>query len=345
MSLLTPPSTGHREKENRVPPKAHVIWSPDNQYHTIKPVPQVPAAASGSNNVPKKSILKKRVEPLLPLVAFEREDTPEPSRPKFDPTYLSTPVKTIIDSSASLDDLIRAYSVLAARIRANITLTTDSDASYPLLDPLRKNKVALEEAIIRDLGRCLVNPETMDHDQTPEDKEEEACLKEQPVLLPSPKSSPQKKKRGTTAKKARYGRDLCTTCHSVVKLLAVVFTLPAVSGVFTGESHAQCWRSEANFLPQLRSCVRSSHRFLRSLSLMSYRHPMRARHMRYPFGCCKLSVFLPPFLRTPQTESFSLSDAASKEVTPLHFTSILHLLTLLVQNWAKKGKRAQQVMA
>ncbi|KAJ7796184.1 hypothetical protein B0H14DRAFT_3495078 [Mycena olivaceomarginata] len=233
MSLLTPPSTGHREKENRVPPKAHVIWSPNNQYHTIKPVPQVPAAASGSNNVPKKSILKKRVEPLLPLVAFEREDTPEPSRPKFDPTYLSTPVKTIIDSSASLDDLIRAYSVLAARIRANITLTTDSDASYPLLDPLRKNKVALEEAIIRDLGRCLVNPETMDHDQTPEDKEEEECLKEQPVLLPSPKSSPQKKKRGTTAKKARYGRDLCTTCHSVVKLLAVVFTLPAVSGVFT----------------------------------------------------------------------------------------------------------------
>ncbi|KAF8171986.1 hypothetical protein K438DRAFT_186713 [Mycena galopus ATCC 62051] len=241
MSLPTPPHTGHREKENRVPPKAHVIWSPHNEYHTIKPIPQVPDAASGSKNHPKKSILKRRSEPLLPLLNFEREETPEPSRPKFDPTYLSTSVKTIIDSSASLDDLIRAYSVLAARIRANITLTTDSNASYPLLDPLRKNRAALEEAIVRDLGRCLVDPETMDYDQTPEDKEEEACLKEQPVLLPSPKSSPKKKKKGTTAKKAKYGRDLCTTCHSVMKLLAVVCTLPAVSGVFT--------------VPQLRSIL------------------------------------------------------------------------------------------
>ncbi|KAJ7245025.1 hypothetical protein B0H12DRAFT_1128328 [Mycena haematopus] len=242
MSLLTPPSTGHREKENRVPlSKAHVIWSPHNQYHTIKPVPQVPGATSASKNVPPKSILKRRSQPLLPLVNFQREETPEPSRPKFDPTYLSTPVKTIINPSASLEDLIRAYSVLAARIRANITLTTDSGASYPLLDPLCKNRVALEEAIVRDLGRCLVDPETMDHDLTPEDKEEEACLKEQPVFLPSPKSSPKKKKKGTTAKKARYGRDLCTTCHSVIRLLAVVFTLPAVAGIFT--------------VPQLRSIL------------------------------------------------------------------------------------------
>ncbi|KAF7346564.1 hypothetical protein MSAN_01884500 [Mycena sanguinolenta] len=222
MSLLTPPNTGHREKENRVPLKARVIWSPHNEYRTIKLVPQ------------------RRSEPL-PFVNFEREETPEPSRPKFDPTYLTTPVKTIIDASASLDDLIRAYSVLAARIRAHITLTTDCNASYPLLEPLRKNRGALEEAIVRDLGRCLIDPETMAHDQTPEDQEEEASLKEQPVLLPSPQSSPKKKKKGTTAKKAKYGRDLCTTCHSVIKLLAVVFTLPAVCRVFT--------------VPQLRSIL------------------------------------------------------------------------------------------
>ncbi|KAJ6525284.1 hypothetical protein DFH09DRAFT_1416643 [Mycena vulgaris] len=242
MSLPTPPHTGHREKENRLPTPPHpsrrtVIWSP-NQYRTINPIPRVPAATSASKTLPTKSILKKRSESLLPLVnAFERETTPEPSRPKFDPKYLSSPVATIVDSSASLDDLIRAYSVLAARIRANITLTTDSDASLPLLAPLRRNRAALVEAIVRDLGRCLVDPETMK--QSPEDIEEEACLKEQPVLPPSPKSSPspkgspKKKKKGTTAKKAKYGRDLCTTCHSVIKLLAVVFTLPAVSGLFT----------------------------------------------------------------------------------------------------------------
>ncbi|KAJ7016133.1 hypothetical protein C8F04DRAFT_1056651, partial [Mycena alexandri] len=238
MSLPTPPNTGHREKENRVPPpfRAHVIWSPNNQYRTITPTlpAQAPLATSVAKNLPAKSILKKRSEPRLPLIdAFQRETTPEPERPKFDPTYLSSPVTTILDPAASLDDLIRAYSILAARIRANITLTTDSDASFPILEPLRKNRVALEEAIVRDIGRCLVNPETMDHDQSPEDMEEEACLKEQPVLLPSPKNSPKKKKKGTTAKKAKYGRDLCTTCHSAIKLLAVVFTLPAVSGVFT----------------------------------------------------------------------------------------------------------------
>ncbi|KAJ6508515.1 hypothetical protein C8R45DRAFT_967683 [Mycena sanguinolenta] len=241
MSLLTPPNTGHREKENRVPLKARVIWSPHNEYRTIKPMPQVPGTTSVSKNGPPKSILKRRSDPLLPLVNFQREETPEPSRPKFDPNYLTTPVKTIVHASASLDDLIRAYSVLAARIRAHITLTTDSSASYPLLEPLRKNRGALEEAIVRDLGRCLIDPETMAHDQTPEDQEEEACLKEQPVLLPSPQSSPKKKKKGTTAKKAKYGRDLCTTSHSVIKLLAVVFTLPAVYGVFT--------------VPQLRSIL------------------------------------------------------------------------------------------
>ncbi|KAK7048531.1 hypothetical protein R3P38DRAFT_2869948 [Favolaschia claudopus] len=237
MSLPTPPHTGHREKENRVPLKSHVIWSPNNEYHTIKPVPQVPAATSASKDAPKKSILKKRSEPILPFVEFQREETPEPSRPQFDATYLSTPVKTIIDASASLDDLIRAYSVLAARIRANITLSNESNTSYPLLQPLRRNKVALEQAIVRDLGRCLVDPETMVDAQSSEDKEEEACLKgqDQPerVFLPSPQKSPKKKKKGTTARKAKYGRDLCTICHSVLKLLGVVFTLPAVYGVFS----------------------------------------------------------------------------------------------------------------
>lgn len=265
MSLPTPPNTSHREKENRAPhPRARVIWSPHNQYRTINPDPiphASPLATNVSKTVPTKSILKKRSEPLLPFVdEFQRETTPEPEKPKFDPKYLSSPVTTIIDPSASLDDLIRAYSVLAARIRAHITLTTDSDASYPILEPLRKNRVLLEEAIVRDLARCLVDPETMDHDQTPEDREEEACLREQPqpVLLPSPKTSPKKKKKGTTAKKAKYGRDLCTTCHSTIKLLAVVFTLPAVSGIFTGELRPQFRRSEANFpssVPQLRGIL------------------------------------------------------------------------------------------
>ncbi|KAJ7195459.1 hypothetical protein GGX14DRAFT_474774 [Mycena pura] len=232
MSLPTPPSTGHREKENRIPPFStpRVIWSPHNQYRTINPTSHAPPTTGASKNRPTKSILKKPSQPLLPLIdAFTRETTPEPSQPQSDPQYLSSPVATVIDSSSSLDARIRAYSVLAARIKSHISLT--SNASCLLLRPLRENAAAFAEAIVHDLGRSFTDPETME--QTAEDVEEEECLKEQLDMLPSPKNSPKKKKKGTTAKRAKYGRDLCTTCHSVIKLLGVVFTLPAVYSVFT----------------------------------------------------------------------------------------------------------------
>ncbi|KAF7298883.1 hypothetical protein MIND_00836300 [Mycena indigotica] len=226
-SLPTPPSTGHRAKENRAP-RWHVNWSPQNQYRTFTNDDLLTTSASKST--PSKSILKKPTELLLPLIdASQRESTPEPSRPETDPNYLSSAVQTLADSDASLDDLIRAYSVLTARLRAHITF--NSDTKCALLSPLRKHRTAVTEAIIRDLARCAVDPDTME--MSAEDIEEEEHIKEQrqPLHLPSPKSSP-KKKRGTTAKKARYGRDLCTTCHSALKLLAVVFTLPAVFNIF-----------------------------------------------------------------------------------------------------------------
>jgi hypothetical protein len=237
MSLPTPPSTSHRDKENRIPlSKFHVIWSPDNQYHPINDIPQVPTANSASKTFPAKSILKRRPEALPLVAAFQREITPEPPQPQDDANYLSSPVVDIIKPSASLDELIRAYSVLAARIRANTAQSSEVDASWPIFDPLRKHSIAFEAAVIRDLGRCLVDPETME--QSADDVEEILPPMEEPVLLPSPKSSPKKKKKGTTAKKAKYGRDLCTTSHSVIKLLGVVFTLPAVSRIFTGALRA-----------------------------------------------------------------------------------------------------------
>ncbi|KAJ7069656.1 hypothetical protein C8F01DRAFT_1015641 [Mycena amicta] len=226
--LPTPPHTGHRaSKENRW----HVNWSPQNQYRTFTHDELLTSSASKST--PAKSILKKKSEPLLPLIdALQRHTTPEPSRPETDPSYLSSPVLTIADSDASLDDLIRAYSVLAARLRAHITLSSNSKT--PLLFPLRAHRAVVVEAIIRDLARCSIDPESME--PSPEDLEEEEYIKEQRMpaapLLPSPKNSPKKKKKGTTARKAKYGRDLCTTCHSVLKLLGVIFTLPAVYNLF-----------------------------------------------------------------------------------------------------------------
>ncbi|KAF7299607.1 hypothetical protein HMN09_00966100 [Mycena chlorophos] len=228
MSLLpTPPSTQHRaSKENRAP-RPRVEWSPENHTRTFRNDDEVSPTASKST--PAKSILKKSTDPILPLIdAFQREATPEPSRPEEDPSYLASSVAVLADSDASLDDLIRAYSVLAARLRAHVTVT--SDPKCPLLAPIRTHRSAVSEAMMRDLRRCTVDPESMD--PCPEDMEEEEQIKEQrQPLLPSPKKSP-KKKKGTTARKAKYGRDLCTTCHSVLKLLGVVFTLPAVYNLF-----------------------------------------------------------------------------------------------------------------
>jgi len=53
------------------------------------------------------------------------------------------------------------------------------------------------------------------------------------TVLPSPEKSP-RKKRGMTEEQVKFARDLCTTTHSVIKLLALVFTLPAVYRVFSG---------------------------------------------------------------------------------------------------------------
>ncbi|KAJ7643993.1 hypothetical protein FB45DRAFT_896622 [Roridomyces roridus] len=235
-SLPTPPNTSHREKENRIPLGGRrVVWSPQNDYRTITPLHHAPPPARAIKSLPTKSILKKPSQLPLPMVdVFQRETTPEPSEPKFDATYLASHVSVILDVEASLDALIRAYSVLAARLRAHITLTTDADGSWPILDPLRENRAAFHLAVVRDLERCLVDPDSMA--QTAEDIEEEASIRNNQLaaaMLPSPKSSPKKKKKGTTAKKAKYGRDLCTTCHSVLKLLGVVFTLPAVYALFT----------------------------------------------------------------------------------------------------------------
>jgi hypothetical protein len=224
MSLPTPPGTSHREKENRFSASgSRVVWSQHNQYHCISSLPHIPAATSASKELPTKSILKKRPHVLLLIPDNkQREITPEPSDPLVDLKYLEYPVSKIIASDASLRDLIEAYSVLAARIKACVSRLTDADASWPLFQPLRKHRDAIIDAFIRDLGRALVDPAC----EGPENIEEK-------VLLPSPKLSPRKKK-GMSAEQAKYARDLCTTCHSVVKLLATIFTLPAIHQVFSG---------------------------------------------------------------------------------------------------------------
>ena len=245
MSLFTPPSTAHRiskDKENReIDPSSRVIFAKDHKIHifgspTHGPTPThsqkllaVPKVAAG------RSILKKRQS--IYLTPFEedepqREVTPEPSDPLCDLAYLAYPVSVITrpegaENPASLRELIEAYSVLAARLRSCVTGTTDVDASWPLFQPLRKQRHAFVSAVVRDLGKALVNPAS-----GTEQEERERHR----VLLPSPKNTPKKKRDGMTAEQVKRARDLCTTSHAVIKLLSLVFTLPAICSVFLGES-------------------------------------------------------------------------------------------------------------
>jgi hypothetical protein len=210
MTLPTPPGTSHRDKENRFPGVPHVVWSANNLIHDLTAILplNIPIMASKSKRLPSKSILKNRDHRvLLPILEDnQKESTPEPSNPLTDINYLSSPVSKILDPDSSLRELIESYSILAA-----------------LFQPIREHREAIIQAFIRDLAKALADPPKS------ENIPEESCTEDDVAsLLPNPP-----KKRGMTAEQVKYARDLCTTCHAVMKVLATVFILPAVHKIFS----------------------------------------------------------------------------------------------------------------
>ena len=248
MSLLTPPHTSHRsekEKENKFPdppvagPSTRTVaWATKDVIHSLAtPIKHV-SISSKHRPSTSKSILKSLPENYLlelPSVSKKRETTPEPADPLVDLHYLDHPVDQILmngeDSEEALGKLIEGYNVLIARLRSSITEKTDADASWPIFQPLRKNREAFVDALVRDVKRALVDP--MSHNVS---ATEEVASKLASYALPSPANSPTKKKGGLSEEQVKYARDLGTTCHSVIKLLAVMLCLPAIYNVFEGQS-------------------------------------------------------------------------------------------------------------
>ncbi len=232
MTLMTPPHSRF-DKENRCAARsmsARVAWSQVNEYHSAtSPVCKRKFAASASKELPVRSILKQTSYPILPLLfpENERQVTPEPGDPLSDLHYLDRPVNKILAHRSTLLDLIEAYSVLTARLRAAVQETTDSNCSWPLFQPIQKRRLAFVDSVIRDLGRALVDPMEGD-DQL-------GCLDpEPPSVLPSPEKSPRKRRCGMDEEQVKYARDLATVSHAVIKFLGLVFTLPAVYALFDG---------------------------------------------------------------------------------------------------------------
>lgn len=225
--LPSPPNTSHRqEKENRriFAQLPRVSWSEENQVYPLYPSSSLAnLRPSASYELPVKSILRKSsCFPLTDLhQEVEREVTPEPDTPLFNSSYLSGPISRIIDMDACLKDLIQAYNILAARIRAAFLGEVEIDSTLPLFDPLRSNQDLFTDAVVRDLGRVMMDP-SLPKENRPE------------VSLPSPRPSPSRKRHGMTEDEVRYARDLATTTHSVVKLLAQLFASPQLCQLFSG---------------------------------------------------------------------------------------------------------------
>lgn len=243
MSLPTPPGTSHRdEKENRAPRFTRVSWSDTPELHPItgSPPRTTSARSSASKPGPSRSILKKTAYPILPPIdegVAQKESTPEPEDPLVDLHYLGNPVARIIAPDTSLCALIQAYTSLMARLRNCVAGNTDADASWPLFQPIRKNRKAVVEALVRDLQQVFVDPldgvassSAFDPLSSP--------LREPPstTSLPSPCDSPKKtRKRGMSEEQVKRARDLCGLCHAVMRLLGVIFTLPSLYNLFNGE--------------------------------------------------------------------------------------------------------------
>ncbi|TFK69534.1 hypothetical protein BDN72DRAFT_959500 [Pluteus cervinus] len=234
MSLPTPPSTRNRDKENvDIIGGSRVAWSLNNQYHSLQSPPK-PRVSSSTYNTPTRSILKKPSQLLLPLPdVAQREITPEPADALANLTYLEYPISKIVAVEGSLREQIEGYNVLAARLRTSVPESAEADSSWPLFQPLRRQQQRLVDCIVRDLGRALEDPGCLELSELlPEDdREAELSL----ASLPSPKSTPKKKKRGMTAEQVKHARDLCTVTHSVLKVLSLVFSSPPIQKVFTDE--------------------------------------------------------------------------------------------------------------
>ncbi|PPR07765.1 hypothetical protein CVT24_003715 [Panaeolus cyanescens] len=246
MALLTPPHTSHRsdkDKENKFeyavagPSTRSVVWAEETSIHDLSTPIKPISLSSKKRPAGTKSILKKATAYNSSLdvpteTVKPREITPQPVDPLVNLHYLDRPVSQIIaevKERESVSDLIEGYNVLALRLRTSVSDSIDSDASWPLFQPLRKNKEVFIDAVVRDLGRALVDPMLQ-------------CPSEQSPSSPAPKftppspKSPMKKRDGMTAEQVKYARDLCTICHSVLKMLGVAFSYSAIFSIFDEQS-------------------------------------------------------------------------------------------------------------
>jgi len=242
--------------------KQRVVFSKRNKEHYFDPV--LPANPTpSSDQEPSKSILKKRCydefladdSQLTSLIA-QRSSTPEPDTEEGLSSYLLSPVTTLVQSvqgdygnGINNQDIIEAYCVLSARIRAKFlpvvlngatattTTMTDDGPEQPrvllhmAMEPVQEYIEHLVCAITRDVSRALEDPlKTVEGMQAVDTSSGSGDDTDAASSLPSPASSSPSpfdavtgRRSGMNEQQVKHARDLCTVAQTAMKLLATLF--------------------------------------------------------------------------------------------------------------------------
>jgi hypothetical protein len=246
--LDTPPSASQTGSRQRV------VFSERNKEHWFPPLLSANPTPS-STQEPSKSILKKRTyeeflaDDLFPAERIQRASTPEPENAQDQPTYLLSPIKTLVQSIApgtfedvpegDIRDLIEAYCVLSARVRAKLLpndiekhADTSENGLLPALEPLRQYMQEITNVLRRDILRARddpiqslakngIQPVAQALPSPPPSSPLSSAFDSSP-LASSVKSDGTPKKGGMNEQQVKHARDLCTLAQSAVKCFSAL---------------------------------------------------------------------------------------------------------------------------
>lgn len=89
----------------------------------------------------------------------------KPTSPLDSDKYFASPLATILESIndsqneyITLHDLAEAYATLSYRIRLQAPALLANNRVFPALKSLQTNNASFSLCLIRDIGRCLLNP-------------------------------------------------------------------------------------------------------------------------------------------------------------------------------------------
>jgi len=218
--------------------RRNISWTNSDIEHPHSDTVNVPPASS-DRKLPNRSILKKTPS-IVPMQQLVRPPTPEPEDAVNDPHYLQSPVITLAssthgDSDVSYADLREAYNLLAARVRVKSDPSAVV-ATAPVFKPLHDYATELFTAIVRDLGRCMLDPlasPQISSLSAPSRSGYDSDVFDSPCAPMSSSPVREAKRRGMNDHEIRHARDLYTVCHGAMRLLSNMLCSPALCDIFT----------------------------------------------------------------------------------------------------------------